>query len=375
MFLILFILVNSVLIILRFRRPDLKRAFKMPFAPYLPMIAIVVQLVIGYYLVTAIEDTAFIAGITIAWVLAGSLFYFSYSEKEIKRRSKYRIKKVYEEKPFAEEGYKIIVPIKNIANAGNLADLANRIAREEKGHIIFLKVLTFPEQTPLSASMELVEEKRSLMRELIDSVDVPAGGIIKVARDASDSILDTIEEEEPDMLVMGWRGRTFRRDFVLGSTLDPILLRAPCDVVVARFGPGKPLKNVKNILLPTAGGPHAALAAELTRDLAVAKNANVTMFNVGRSARDESRAMEAFRNLEDYFKGVEYTKKFTVSDNIEKGLSDEAQKQDVVFIGATTRPFLKNFLMGVFPEKIIKNTDTTVIMTRKWVKLMDVIKK
>lgn len=375
MFLILFILVNSVLIILRFRRPDLKRAFKMPFAPYLPLIAIVVQLVIGYYLVTAIEDTAFIAGITIAWVLAGSLFYFSYSEKEIKRRSKYRIKKVYEEKPFAEEGYKIIVPIKNIANAGNLADLANRIAREEKGHIIFLKVLTFPEQTPLSASMELVEEKRSLMRELIDSVDVPAGGIIKVARDASDSILDTIEEEEPDMLVMGWRGRTFRRDFVLGSTLDPILLRAPCDVVVARFGPGKPLKNVKNILLPTAGGPHAALAAELTRDLAVAENANVTMFNVGRSDKDEGRAMEAFRNLEDYFKGVEYTKKFTVSDNIEKGLSDEAQKQDVVFIGATTRPFLKNFLMGVFPEKIIKNTDTTVIMTRKWVKLMDVIKK
>jgi amino acid transporter len=375
MFLILFILVNSVLIILRFRRPDLKRAFKMPFAPYLPVIAIIVQLVIGYYLITSIEDTTFIAGITIFWVLAGSFFYFSYSEKEIKRRSKQLIKKVYEEKPFAEKGYKILVPIKNIDNAGDLSDLANIIAKEKNGHIVFLKVLTFPEQTPLSASDDIVEERRSMMRKLISSVDVPAGGIIKVGRNASDSILDTIEEEKPDMLVMGWRGRTFRRDFVLGSTLDPLLLKAPCDVVVARFDPEKKLRSIKSILLPTAGGPHASLAAELARDLAVAEDANVTMFNVGTSDGDETKAKLAFRNLEPFFEDVQYSEKFVVSDNIEKGLSDEAKQSDVVFIGSTTRPFLKNFLMGVFPEKIISNTNTTVIMTRKWVKLMDVIKK
>ncbi|WP_048135116.1 amino acid permease [Methanolobus tindarius] len=375
MFLILFILVNSVLIILRFRRPDLKRAFKMPFAPYLPVIAIIVQLVIGYYLITSIKDTTFIAGITIFWVLAGSFFYFSYSEKEIKRRSKQLIKKVYEEKPFAEKGYKILVPIKNIDNAGDLSDLANIIAKEKNGHIVFLKVLTFPEQTPLSASDDIVEERRSMMRKLISSVDVPAGGIIKVGRNASDSILDTIEEEKPDMLVMGWRGRTFRRDFVLGSTLDPLLLKAPCDVVVARFDPEKKLRHIKSILLPTAGGPHASLAAELARDLAVAEDANVTMFNVGTSDGDETKAKLAFRNLEPFFEDIQYSEKFVVSDNIEKGLSDEAKQSDVVFIGSTTRPFLKNFLMGVFPEKIISNTNTTVIMTRKWVKLMDVIKK
>jgi nucleotide-binding universal stress UspA family protein len=347
----------------------------MPFAPYLPVIAIIVQLVIGYYLITSIEDTTFIAGITIFWVLAGSFFYFSYSEKEIKRRSKQLIKKVYEEKPFAEKGYKILVPIKNIDNAGDLSDLANIIAKEKNGHIVFLKVLTFPEQTPLSASDDIVEERRSMMRKLISSVDVPAGGIIKVGRNASDSILDTIEEEKPDMLVMGWRGRTFRRDFVLGSTLDPLLLKAPCDVVVARFDPEKKLRHIKSILLPTAGGPHASLAAELARDLAVAEDANVTMFNVGTSDGDETKAKLAFRNLEPFFEDIQYSEKFVVSDNIEKGLSDEAKQSDVVFIGSTTRPFLKNFLMGVFPEKIISNTNTTVIMTRKWVKLMDVIKK
>jgi hypothetical protein len=46
-----------------------------------------------------------------------------------------------------------------------------------------------------------------------------------------------------------------------------------------------------------------------------------------------------------------------------------------VSIGATARYFLKNFLRSVFPEKIIDNTDTIVIMARKWVKLMDVIER
>jgi nucleotide-binding universal stress UspA family protein len=53
----------------------------------------------------------------------------------------------------------------------------------------------------------------------------------------------------------------------------------------------------------------------------------------------------------------------------------EAGKNDAVFIGATNRPFLKNFLLGVFPEKIVKQTDTTVIMTRKWVKIVDALKR
>ena len=375
MFLILFILVNSVLIILRYRRPDLKRSFKMPFAPYLPIIAIITQLIIGYYLMTEIGHTTFIAGITILWILAGSFFYFSYSEKEIKNRVKGFRRKVYEEKPFAEIGYKILVPVKNIATAGDLAKLASIVAKEKKGHVIFLKVLTFPEQTPLSATDAYVEDKRSLIRGLIDSVDVPAGGIIKVGRNASDSILDTIEEEKPDMVIMGWRGRTFRHDSVLGSTLDPILLKAPCDVVVARFEPGRKLENINKILLPTAGGPHASLAAELARDLAVAGNANVTMLNVGRSAEDNARAFTAFRNLRAFFEGVGLDDKFLISDDIGEGLSSEAEKYDVVFIGATTRPFLKNFLMGVFPEKIISNTDKTIIMTRKWVRLVDVLKK
>ncbi|APH39610.1 amino acid permease [Methanohalophilus halophilus] len=375
MFLILFILVNMVLIILRFRRPDLKRAFKMPFAPYLPLVAIVVQVFIGYYMVTEIENTAFVVAVTILWVILGSFIYFSYSEKELKKRALVSRKKMYERKPAREEGYKILIPVKDEESAFKLASFAHSVAKEKDGTILFLSVITLPEQTPFSAADEYLPEKQEFIHRLIDSVDVPAGGIIKVSRSAPDTIMDTVEEEESNMLVMGWRGRTFRQDVVLGSTIDPLLLKAPCDVVVARFEADREWEDMKNILLPTAGGPHAILAAEMARSLARKENGTVTMLNVGPSDEDRKVATKVFQGVSIHLSGVKTESKFIVGDDAVSVIDEEAKNHDVIFLGATTRPFLKNFLSGVFPEQVIRGTDKTVIMTRRWVKFRDMLKK
>ncbi len=375
MFLILFILVNMVLIILRFSRPDLKRAFRMPLAPYLPLAAIVVQMFIGYYMVTEIENTAFVVAVTLVWVILGSLIYFSYSEKELKRRTLVKRKKVYERKPALEEGYRILVPVKDETSAFKLASLARIIARDKGGSILFLSVITLPEQTPLSAADQYIPHKQEIIHRLIDSVDVPAGGMIKVGRSASETILDTIEGEKSDMLVMGWRGRTFRKDVVLGSTIDPLLLQAPCDVVIARFEADRELKDMKRALLPTAGGPHATLAGELVRSFARQQNGTVTMLNVGSSEEDKRNASKAFREISSLLQGVDIKEKFIQGDNAVSIIDEEARDHDLVLLGATTMPFLKNFLLGVFPEKVIRGTDRTVIMTRRRVKLRDMLKK
>lgn len=373
MFIILFVMVNFVLILLRLRRPDIKGSFKMPFVPYLPIIAIVSQIAIGYYLLTEIEHAAFIATVTIAWLVMGSFIYFSYSEKEFKKRISAFRKKVYEEKPMDVEGYKILIPVKSIVNASKLARLANSIAKANNANIIFLEVLTIPESTPLLAVDHDIEAQRRDIRDLIEMTDVPSGGIVKVGRKVSEIILDTIEEEKPDLVLMGWRGRTFRKDFILGSTIDMILLKARCDVAIVRFG--KEDKAFKKILLPTAGGQHSCLAAEMARDIAKQNDAEITMINVGTTQSIESEAACHFEEIEKTFSNIKTKKNFVVSENAAKTIGQEAEKHDAVFIGATNRPFLKNFLLGVFPEKIVGHTSKTVIMTRKWIKIVDVLKK
>ncbi len=374
MFIILFVMVNSVLIILRFRRPDIKRTFKMPFVPYLPIVAVISQIAIGYFLITEIEHAAFIITVTILWLVTGSFIYYSYSQNEMKKRSLPRKRKVYEEKPLELEGYKILVPVKNKETAPKLARLADSIAKAKNAHIIFLEVITLPESTPLYAAHDSLEIQKKFIKDLVENASVPAGGIVKVGRKASENILDTIEEEKPDLVIMGWRGRTFRSDFILGSTIDMILLKARCDVAIARFRKGED-NHIKKVLLPTAGGPHSLLAAELAHDIAGQEDSMITMLHVGETSGNEEQAIHYFEDIQEILQDIRTTQKFLVSGNVTKTIASEADKNDIIFIGTTNRPFLKNFLLGVFPEKIIKQTDKTVIMTRKWVKIMDVLKQ
>ena len=380
MFLILFILVNFVLVLLRYRRPDLKRSFKVPLVPYLPLLAILVQIIIGYYLLTELEHGSFVVAVTAIWILFGSLVYFAYSEKEKAHRMEEISRTVYEEKPVEEAGYKILVPVANPAIADKLGRFAESVARSKGGQVVFLSVLTLPAQTPFSAAAKYIEESKKLIQDVIKYVTVPAGGIVKIGRRASEAILNVIDEEKPDLVIMGWRGRTFRRDFVLGSTIDPILLRARSDIAVIRFEPGRGWKPIRRILIPTAGGPHAKLAAELAKSVA-SGDATITLIYVGRTKDDEKIAQKAFEETEEIlqdlrdFPNLRVTRKFIVAENPVKAIAREAENYDAVFMGSTAEPFLKNFLMGVFPEKVVRETSKTVVMTRKWVRLVDVLKK
>ncbi|MEZ5334795.1 MAG: universal stress protein [Methanolobus sp.] len=153
-----------------------------------------------------------------------------------------------------------------------------------------------------------------------------------------------------------------------------ILLKAKCDVAIARFARDKDLR-IRKILLPTAGGPHSLLAAELARDIARQEDSEITLLHVGSSPDIKECAEDYFEDVRDSFEGIRNTSRFLVSGNVTKTIAMEADKNDVVFIGATNRPFLKNFLLGVFPERIVKQTGSTVIMTRKWVKIVDVLKR
>ena len=369
MFLILFILVNIVLIILRFRRPDLERAFKVPLVPFLPLIAIIAQVLIGYYLLVELEHGMFVITITITWIIIGALIYSFYSQKERIRRMERVVKTVYAEKPIKELEYKILVPIANPAFALKLGRFAEVIAKDKKAQITFLNVLTFPSQTPLTAVGRYVNEAKSFIRDIVEKFD--SGGVVKIGRRVSEAILNTIEEEKPNLLIMGWRGRTFRRDFILGSTIDPILMKANCDVVVIRFGGDE----IKKILIPTAGGVHAKLAIELAKSFAKLENSEITLMYVGKSRNDEKKAKKIFEEAEELLNGIKAKSKFIIANDVVDAIVREAENHDAIFIGSTAEPFLKNFLKGVFPEKVVKRTSKTVVMTRKWVGIIEALKR
>ncbi|MFO7966877.1 MAG: amino acid permease [Archaeoglobaceae archaeon] len=378
MFLILFIMVSYVLILLRFRRPDLNRAFKMPLVPYLPVVAIITQIVIGYFLVTEVKHGELALTVAIGWIIFGTMVYFAYSEKEKKGRIAEETRTVYGHVPLEKSEYTIMVLVANPEFAEELASFANLLARQRGGEVMLLNVIKLPRQTPYSVASNYVEDSREFMNRVREKLDVPSGCYIKIGHDVSEAILNAVEEIDPDLIVLGWRGRTYRRDRVLGSTIDPLMLKANRDTVVIRFGKDwkqKERKEIDSILIPTIGGPHAALATEIARDIHKQQNSAITLMNVGKRKEDEKRANQVFDKAKKILDDIEFERKFFVSNDVAEEISREAPNHDLILIGATEESFLSTFLRGVFPEKVVQKTSKSVAMTRKWVKIRDFLKQ
>ncbi|WP_456329908.1 amino acid permease [Archaeoglobus sp.] len=369
MFIILFLAVNVTLIILRLRRPDIQSKFRLPLVPLLPAIAAILLAVVSYFLITQVEHGESVFLITIAWMFLGSLFYFAYSEKELEKREEEEVLTVFTERPIEKSDFTILVPVANPVIARKLVRFAELIARKKNGSVVVLNTVKLPPQTPISAPAKEVKKAKEMVEELMN-LSVPSGGVVKVSHDVPEAILSTVEEWKVDMVVMGWRGRTFRRDVVLGSTIDPVLLKARCDVVVIRFEPGEKIPEFKDVLISTIGGPHAKLGYEIARALVEDKNGRVKLLYVG-SEKEREKAEKVFEEAMEVLQGLNVERKFTVSSSPSDVVAREAENFDLVIVGASERTFLKNFLTGLFPEKVVMKTSKTVAMTRKWVGLLN----
>ncbi|AGK61037.1 cationic amino acid:proton symporter, ABT family [Archaeoglobus sulfaticallidus PM70-1] len=374
MFILLFVMVNLTLILMRYKAPNLNRPFKVPFVPYLPIVAVILQFVIGYFMISMLEHGFLALAVSVLWIVLGIVIYSSYSKEKVKEAIKEEIKTVFEEGHLEERPYRILVAYANPAIGKMLLEFSDFIAKAKNGEIKVMNVVKLPEQTPLKAGMKLVREQIEEIDELLRIPSSPAKGVIKVAHSVSDAIISEAAEYKANLVVLGWRGRTFRRDFVFGSTIDPVLLKAPCDVIVTRPEPGFNIKKVERVLIPTAGGPHVRFALQLVKDLMQISKFDVSLCFVGKNEselRKGKAVIEACRKES----GIDADEILKLSDDPIKGIAEIARNYDMMFVGASDEPFFKNFIKGMFVEKLVKETNKTVVMVRKKIKVYDIIRR
>jgi nucleotide-binding universal stress UspA family protein len=81
------------------------------------------------------------------------------------------------------------------------------------------------------------EDVIALLREArAEAEDVGVGLVETFARqgDAADAILDVAEEQRSDLIVVGNKGMTGARRFLLGSVPNKVSHHAPCSVLIVR---------------------------------------------------------------------------------------------------------------------------------------------
>jgi nucleotide-binding universal stress UspA family protein len=269
--------------------------------------------------------------------------------------------------------YRLVVAVGNPEYAEQLVRTAADVARENDGEIHVVSVVHKPRESPFALfsdetiKAEFAGDRREILDRAVEtaSEDVPVHGRVAVGTDVARALVSTVEELEADALLVGWHGRSRRSEVVLGTTIDAVLRRAPCDVLVERIG--LTADGVERVLLPVAGGPHVPLAASVADAVAGANDATVRVLSVVDPDADEDERANAREHLQEATgllstpMETELREAFAVEDV----LLEATNECDLVVFGATRKGGVRRRLVGSIPQAVGRRTDRSVILARR----------
>jgi uncharacterized hydrophobic protein (TIGR00271 family) len=208
--------------------------------------------------------------------------------------------------------------------------------------------------------------------------DIPVSIVMRTGEDPGAEILATVRKAPPDLLLLGWRGQPTRGRYLAGRNLDAVVQYAPCDVAIVRYGADKPAldltaKPIERVLVPTAGGPNAALAIDLA--MALSPQIQVTALSVAREVHGQVALSLSHERLNEtlvpWSDEPRVQGKVIQSSSVIKGiLSEAAGDYDLVMIGASHESYLDRVLFGNIPQTIVSRSPVPALVVKRHIRRM-----
>jgi amino acid transporter len=345
------------------RGHELNYGYLMPFFPFVPIVSILGRTIIGVFLF----DMGFMAYIVAgSWLLLGLFYYYSHPKREkTERKSELALNKETGEEP---EGEHILVSVATAENAPTLMKYAGILAGDGSTGIVLFSVIRVPYQTPIDVAERFTGEARELIERTAESAPKPLAlrCFVRYAHNTAQGIIHAVRARNAGLLILGWRGYTSRKNYRMGSTLDPVIEKAACDLVVIKVGEGDPEKRIEKILCPTKGrGPHGKLAWDLVKRIAAEHNAEVTIMHVTGTDRKGTIPEKLKDSAAAVYEGTKYRMKIMRSSDPVGLIIDESKAHDLVVIGASASSLFQRILFGSVPRRIAESCSCTVMMVRK----------
>jgi len=361
MFLFLFLLVNLCAIRIRRHMGDeMQYGYLMPFFPLPPLIGIAAQV----FLAMELRHMSWVAWIVApSWLALGLAVYWLYGRSHV-TRTRDEIVVFRETPPPATRPCRILAPVANPDTALGMVLPVLRLAEKQNAQVELLHMVPVPEQIPLADAARFMDTGEEAIMEAMLYLGnrFPISHTVRYCRNSARGILSAAREHRADYIVMGWRGRSVRRDFFFGSTVDPVLERNPCNVIVLK---NCTKRSYKRVLAPFAGGPHSLLALNVAGML-VADDGEIVPFHVTRPGRrtiDIAEFLE--RNRERLVTAPErFHPRYSVAEDVLGALRDEAKGYDLVVIGASGTGGWHRLGAGALPELLAEQTETSVVMVK-----------
>lgn len=340
-FLLLFTQVNIAVINIRRMYGDkLNYGFKIPFFPIIPIVGVFLKLGLALYLLVT-QPLSWV--ISALWILVGFALYRMYTfKKEIEHYAPL----VTSEGHLARKEFRILIPY-TPENPDRLIKYAIRVAKENDGEVNVLRVITVPNQTPLSAGTAFADAARKSfepLEKMLEQENILNHYLVRISHDTSEAVLATIEEQKIDLLITDFETYRNNKKLQTLSTCNVLAIRTTGDDLtlfessvkgsegltpVART-PERSLK--KNMVVLYDGGYHSDLVLKATSWLEHSGKFNVSVLAVNK--RREDQPAEDVKEFEDRVaqdnKRKEYLEQVGVEFN-EIYLSEETGKNSEKF--------------------------------------------
>ncbi len=294
---------------------------------------------------------------------------------------------------------RILIPVANPATAEELIRIGAALLDPRDGELTALGIVEVPEEMPLSEGATKARQARRLLQKVLDYA--PEGThvrpVVRIGRRAAEGIVEAAIELEADLVIFGWGGRTGGRASgrsavggraaaaaaakagagngdpatptasVFSPTIDAVVRESPCDIAVVKQ---RPMAEIRRILVPVRGGPHAELALDFADALARRHGARVTVLHVvppGLTPAVRAQAEHALATFLKLHARGHADGLLREAPNVRNAILREAEKSDLVIMGASAAPegsVVENFLFGVLPETIAARARPPVIVVK-----------
>jgi len=269
---------------------------------------------------------------------------------------------------------RILIPVANPATAEELIRLGSYLLDARSGELTALGIVEVPEGMPLSEGATRARHARRLLQRVLDFA--PEGTtihpIVRIGRHAAEGIIEASAEQEADLIIFGWGGKSpAGRDgngpSVFSPTIDEVVRDSPADIAVVKQ---RGSKEIRRIIVPVRGGPHAELAVRYADAIARRHDAQVSVLHFvppGITLAVRAQAEHALgqfirQHLRGRGEGV-----VREAANVRNAILREAEKADLVVMGASAQPpgaDGESYLFGALPEAVAARAKPTVVVVK-----------
>jgi len=341
-----------------------RRRFKLPFYPLFPALAVAVS--IYFCLSFSLSNWVILGG----WIVFGGLYYLMYARRhglEIRRRKSVMVEETVID---SEKAYHILVDVTDTPDARSLIRVAIQLALARDGNVIVLQIDHQPTHIPYEMAKHQAELELEPLKEILQEISheaVPIEPMVRIAPSRSSGIVETVREENIDLVLVGWKTSRRMGKGTLDSELNNVVNSAPCDVAVLY---GEVTRPVSSVIVSTRGGPHAGKALKYGEWLTGGRGEKVVALNIVSGSLTTDKENIAKTQLEQAIIAAGHSSRYLTrvaqANNVKQGILDESAGMDLLLMGASTKGLLDEAVFDGIPVEVAQERFAPTLLVKHY---------